>query len=172
MVVALAMPAAAGVECSLQATVGGGSATEVPVGEEVLIEGFGFPAGDVEVSYSVEGTALTSETVTADAAGTFETSVTPQAGEEGLWSVEATDVEGTCTATTGFLVLGTTPTPTPTATPVLVPVPAATPAPTTAALPDVAMEPPTDAAAPWLLVVTGLGLAALVALNRAVRRRD
>ena len=30
--------------CSLQATVGGGSATEVETGEEVLIEGFGFPA--------------------------------------------------------------------------------------------------------------------------------
>ena len=37
--------------CSLQATVGGGSATEVETGEEVLIEGFGFPANaDVEIT--------------------------------------------------------------------------------------------------------------------------
>jgi hypothetical protein len=169
MAVALAMPAAAGVACSLQATVGGGSATEVPVGEEVLIEGFGFAAGDVEVSYSVDGTPLTTVTVTADAEGNFETTVTPQAGEEGLWSVEATDVEDICTATTGFLVVGATPTATPTATPA--PTATATPAPSAAELPDVAMEPPEGTAMPWLLLAALLGLALLTAVDRAVRRR-
>jgi hypothetical protein len=167
MAVAFAMPVTAGVACSLQATVGGGSATEVPVGEEVLIEGFGFPAGDVEVSYSVDGTALTTETVTAEADGTFETTVTPQAGEEGLWSVEATDVEDICTATTGFLVVGATPTATPTPTPA--PTSTATPAPTAAELPDVAMDVPTRTVAPWVLLVGGIGLAGLVAFM-ALRR--
>jgi hypothetical protein len=108
MLLVLVMPVAAGVTpCSLQATVFGGSATEVNVGEEVLIEGFDFAPGDVEITYSVDGTPLSTVIVTADGAGTFETTITPQAGEEGLWSVEATDAsKASCTATTGFLVLG------------------------------------------------------------------
>ena len=108
MLFVLVMPLAAGVTpCALQATVFGGSATEVNVGEEVLIEGFDFAPGDVEITYSVDGTPLSTVTVTADGAGMFETTITPQAGEEGLWSVEATDSsKSSCTATTGFLVLG------------------------------------------------------------------
>ena len=39
--------------------------------------------------------------------GAFTTTITPQAGEEGLWRVEATDSsKGQCTATTGFEVVG------------------------------------------------------------------
>ena len=108
------------IQCSLQATVDGGSATVVTVGEEVLIEGFGFFPGDVFVEYSVDATPLSSVTVTADATGAFTTTITPQAGEEGLWTVEASDSsKGQCTATTGFEVVGVpaTPTPTPTPTP-------------------------------------------------------
>ncbi|MGH2445555.1 MAG: hypothetical protein ACRDGD_05895, partial [Candidatus Limnocylindria bacterium] len=101
---ALATPVLGGAICSLQATVGGGSATEVEIGEEVLIEGFGFPPGDVEVSFSSDGTFLRSEAVTADGAGLFELTVVPQAGEEGLWSVDAAVGGEGCTATTGFLV--------------------------------------------------------------------
>lgn len=131
MATATAAPALAGT-CSLQATVGGGSATEVPIGEEVLIEGFGFPAGDVEVSYEVDGSPVAAETVSADGAGTFETAVTPAAGQAGTWTVTAADAGETCTAETGFLVLGAaaTPTPTPTA------------APSVSGLPNVAMEAP------------------------------
>ena len=54
LLVLLATPVAAGQTCSLQATVDGGSATVVTVGEEVLIEGFGFFPGDVFVEYSVD----------------------------------------------------------------------------------------------------------------------
>ena len=73
LVLAMAMPVLAGKQtCSLQATVGGGSATEVQVGEDVLLEGFGFPALlDVEIAYSVDGAPISTVTVTADAAGAF-----------------------------------------------------------------------------------------------------
>lgn len=120
LLLALAMPVAAGkFSCSLQATVGGGSATEVETGEEVLIEGFGFPPGDVEITYSVGGTPIDTVTVTADGTGAFETTVTPQVGEEGLWTVTASDPEELCIAETGFLVVAApvTPSPTPTPTP-------------------------------------------------------
>jgi hypothetical protein len=125
LVLAMAMPVLAGKQvCSLQATAGGGSATEVQVGEEVLIEGFGFPALlDVEITYSVDGAPIDTVTVTADATGSFETTVTPAAGEEGLWNVTATDIEDICTAETGFLVVGVpapaspSPSPSPSATP-------------------------------------------------------
>jgi len=155
---ALVTPAlAGGPSCSLQATVGGGSATEVEVGEEVLIEGFGFPATvDVEVVYDVDGTVIGGETVTTDAGGLFETTVTPQPGEEGTWTVTAIVVKG-CTAETGFLVVsGATPAPTPT------PTPAPTPQ---GELPDVAIgEPP----GPSGLVLAGLLiLAAAIRLSRA-----
>lgn len=147
---AVTPPALAGT-CSLQATVGGGSATEVPIGEEVLIEGFGFPAGDVEVSYEVDGAAVATETVSADGAGTFETTVTPAAGQAGTWTVSAVDAGETCTAETGFLVLGAASTTTPT--------PTRTAAPSASGLPNVAMEAPAmhDAA-------TSPGLAATVLL--------
>ena len=70
----------------------------VTVGEEVLIEGFGFFPGDVFVEYSVDATPLSSVTVTADATGAFTTTITPAAGEEGLWTVEASDSsKGQCT---------------------------------------------------------------------------
>ena len=116
LVLAVAMPVGGGVR-SLQATVGGGSATEVEVGEEVLVEGFGFPPGDVEITYSVEGTDIGTETVTADGAGLFETTVIPQAGEEGLWTVTAVAGQ-VCTAETGFLVVAAPVTPSPTPTPI------------------------------------------------------
>lgn len=161
MLLVLAMPVAAGVTpCSLQATVFGGSATEVNVGEEVLIEGFDFAPGDVDVTYSVDGTPLSTVTVTADGAGMFETTVTPQAGEEGLWTVEATDAaKGPCTATTSFLVLGVTPTAAPTGTPT----------PTQAPLPNVATAPPPTAPL-WVLGVAALALSAFM-LWQAMRRR-
>jgi hypothetical protein len=149
-----------GPSCSLQATVGGGSATEVEVGEEVLIEGFGFPATvDVDLVYDVDGTVVGGETVTTDGSGTFETSVTPAAGEEGTWTVTATVIKG-CIADTGFLVVaGPTPTPSPT------PAPSATPVPTPAGeLPDVATSAPEG---PNALVLAGvLALSASVLLYR------
>jgi hypothetical protein len=136
-----------GPQCSLQATVGGGSATEVEVGEEVLIEGFGFPATvDVDLVYEVDGAPIGGETVTTDGSGFFETTVTPLAGQEGTWTVTASVVKG-CSADTGFLVVaGPTPTPSPT--------PAATPVPTPAGeLPDVATDAPND---PNALLLAGL----------------
>ena len=69
LMMALATPVLGGGPiCSLQATVGGGSATEVETGEAVLIEGFGFPATvDVDLVYDVDGTVIGGETVTTDA---------------------------------------------------------------------------------------------------------
>jgi len=150
--------------CSLQATVGGGSATEVEVGEEVLIEGFGFPATiDVDLVYDVDGTAIGGETVTTDASGLFETTVIPQPGEEGTWTVTATVVAG-CTTDTGFLVVAAPATPTPSPTPT----PIATPAPTPVGgeLPDASASTPDGPNAPVL--------AGFVALSAAIwlsRRR-
>ncbi len=169
MLLVLVMPVAAGVTpCSLQATVFGGSATEVNVGEEVLIEGFDFAPGDVDITYSVDGTPLSTVTVTADGAGMFETTVTPQAGEEGLWTVEATDVAKVpCTATTSFLVLGVTPTATPTPAPTATPTP--TPAPSQGQLPNVATEPP-PAPPLWILGVAVIALS-IVTLRQATNRR-
>jgi hypothetical protein len=164
---ALVMPALGGIpQCTLQATVGGGSATEVEVGEEVLIEGFGFPGTvDVDLVYMVGATVIGGETVTTDGSGFFETTVTPLAGQEGTWTVTATVVKG-CTADTGFLVVaGPTPTPSPTPTPV-----AATRAPTPEGeLPDVATNAP-DGPSP--LVLVGLALiAASVRLTRPLLAR-
>ena len=140
LTLALAAPVLGGAPaCTLQATVFGGSATEVETGEEVLIEGTGFPFNtNVDLTYSVDGTPIGSVTVMADATGMFETSVTPQPGEEGTWTVTA-DVPNACTAETGFLVVtGPTPAPTPS------PTPTATPAPTPASgeLPDAAANTP------------------------------
>ena len=140
LAVALAAPVlGGGLQCGVLATVGGGSATEVETGEEVLIEGTGFPFNtNVDLTYSVDGTPIGSVTVMADATGMFETSVTPQPGEEGTWAVTA-DVPNACTAETGFLVVtGPTPAPTPS------PTPTATPAPTPASgeLPDAAANTP------------------------------
>ena len=165
---ALVMPALGGIpQCTLQATVGGGSATEVEVGEEVLIEGFGFPGTvDVDLVYMVGATLIGGETVTTDGSGFFETTVTPLAGQEGTWTVTASVVKG-CSADTGFLVVaGPTPTPSPTPPPT----PAATPAPTPAGeLPDVATNAPDG---PSLLVLIGLMLiAASVRLTRPLLAR-
>ena len=123
LTLALVAPAlGGGLQCSVLATVGGGSATEVETGEEVLIEGTGFPFNaSVEITYSVDGTSIGSESVMSDATGTFETSVIPQAGEEGLWTVTA-DVAQACTAETGFLVVAAPATPTPSPTPAPTPV--------------------------------------------------
>jgi hypothetical protein len=159
----LAAPVLGGVDCSLQATVGGGSATEVEVGEEVLIEGFGFPPNaDIDVTYSVEGEVISTETVTADGTGFFDTTVVPASGQEGLWSVTATDTAETCTAETGFLVVGgATPTPAPTPTPV--------PTPTQGELPDVAASGPP---APNQLILAGavlLAAAAWLSVRRLAR---
>jgi hypothetical protein len=168
MMIALATPAAAGIPaCALQATVFGGSATEVNVSEEVLIEGFDFLPGDVEISYSVDGAPLSTVTVTADGSGAFETTVTPQAGEEGLWGVEATNADDSCTATTGFLVLGLAPTPTPTPTPAATP----TATPVTDELPDVATAPPVGIAPPWLLGAVILATSAIWLVRCALLRR-
>ncbi len=153
-----------GTLCSLQATVGGGSATEVPVGEEVLVEGFGFPAGgEVELTYDVDGTPIGTETVTADAGGLFETTVVPQPGEEGMWTVTATVVKG-CTASTGFLVVGATATDSPAPTPA----PTAQPTPVQSQLPNVAIPSSGDASRPPIEVLAGL---ALVAASLALARR-
>jgi hypothetical protein len=140
LTVALTTPVlGGGLQCAVLATVGGGSATEVETGEEVLIEGTGFPFNtNVDLTYSVDGTPIGSVTVMADAIGMFETSVTPQPGEEGTWTVTA-DVANACTAETGFLVVtGPTPAPTPSPTPI------GTPAPTPASgeLPDAAANTP------------------------------
>jgi hypothetical protein len=125
--------------CSLQATVGGGSATEVEVGEEVVIEGFGFPATvSVDLLYEVDGTSIGGETVMTDASGLFDTTVTPLAGEEGTWTVTASVVTG-CSAETGFLVV-TGPTPAPTPSPTQIATPAPTPA--SGELPDAAANSP------------------------------
>jgi hypothetical protein len=156
--------------CALQATVGGGSATEVDVGEEVLIEGFDFPTGDVEVSFSSEGSFLRSVTATADATGFFEITVTPVAGEEGLWSVEAIADGEVCTGTTGFLVLaGPSPEPTATPAPTATAVPTATPA--ASALPDVAMESGRGSSVARALIgIAMLVLAAASCLSMRARR--
>jgi hypothetical protein len=174
LAIGLTTPVLGGVPvCTLQATVGGGSATEVTVGETVLIEGFGFPASvSVDLEYDSDGTVVGGETVTADAGGTFETSVVPQPGQEGTWTVTATVTKG-CTATTGFLVVGlpATPTPTPSPTPVATLVPA--PAPTQGELPNVAMDAPAGPAGAWIGTVLLLGtvLIACAALVIAPRRR-
>ena len=163
LTLALAAPVLGGVPaCTLQATVFGGSATEVETGQEVLIEGFGFPAMvDVDVVYSVDGTAIGGETVTTDATGLFETSVTPLPGEEGTWTVTASVVNG-CTGETGFLVvLGPTPAPTPT--------PVATPAPTPleSQLPNASTGTPGEPGSPNAAVLGGLvALFAAVWLSR------
>ena len=74
----------------------------------------------------------------ADATGMFETSVTPQPGEEGTWTVTA-DVAKACTAETGFLVVtGPTPAPTPSPTPIATPAPT----PSSGELPDAAANTP------------------------------
>ena len=162
LLLAAAMPVGAGkLTCSLQATVGGGSATEVEVGEEVLIEGVDFPPGDVTVSYSVDGTALSDQTVSADASGFFETTVTPQAGEEGLWTVTATDVEDQCTAETGFLVVAGPATPAP------------SPSPLPSELPDVAVPARGggSGSGAWALGAVLLVAATVVALRPRLARR-
>jgi hypothetical protein len=150
--VALARPVLAGEEegqCSLLATVGGGSATEVEIGEEVLVEGFDFPPNaDIEITIIVEGMFLRNVIVTSDGGGFFETTLVPALGESGLWSVETLDIEELCTAAAAFLVLpGPTPAPSP------------TPAPTVEALPDVAV-PPSGGSVPVLVL---LGMAFLLA---------
>jgi hypothetical protein len=124
-----------GLQCQLLATVGGGSATEVETGEEVLIEGTGFPPGAmVFITYLVGATVIGDDTVTADGTGMFETTVIPQPGQEGTWTVEA-DVPKQCVATTGFIVVAAPATPSPSPTP--------TPAPTPQGeLPDVATGEP------------------------------
>jgi hypothetical protein len=169
LVLLMAMPVLAGkLTCSLQATVGGGSATEVQVGEEVLIEGFGFPAlVDVEITYSVEGAPIGTVTETADATGFFETTVTPAAGQEGTWTVTATDVEDLCTAETGFLVVGAAATPSPSASP--------TPSPAASQLPNAAADARTgmpSGLVPALLVVAlSVGAAGWMVARRVVTRR-
>jgi hypothetical protein len=163
---ALATPVLAGEEegeCSLLATVGGGSATEVEIGEEVLIEGFDFPANaDIELTIIVEGMFLRNVTVTTDGDGFFETTLVPALGESGLWSVESLDLDEFCTAAAAFLVL---PGPTP--------APSLTPAPTVEALPDVAVPPSGGGSVPMLVM---LGIASLLAGGSAglalARRRS
>jgi hypothetical protein len=165
LTVALTTPVlGGGLQCSLLATVGGGSATEVETGEPVLIEGTGFPVNtSVEITYSVDGTSIGNETVMSDATGMFETSRTPQPGEEGTWTVTA-DVVQACTAETGFLVVtGPTPAPTPSPTP--------TPAPTPleSQLPNASAGTPSELGGPNAAILAGL--AALFAAVWLSRRR-
>lgn len=165
LTLALAAPALGGVpQCTLQATVFGGSATEVETGQEVLIEGFGFPAMvDVDLVYSVDGTVIGGETVTADATGAFETTVTPLPGEEGTWSVLASVVKG-CSAETGFLVV-TGPTPAPTPSPP--PVATIAPTPLESQLPDSSAGTPGQSGGPNAAILGGLvALFAAVWLSR------
>jgi hypothetical protein len=156
LLLAMAMPAAGGAVCSLQATVGGGSATEVPVGEEVLIEGFGFPPGaEVELAYDVDATPIGTEP-----------------GDEGLWTVTATVTNG-CVADTGFLVVGPPATATP--TPTLSATAAATPA--ASELPNVAVSrdaPSSGSRTPLVLLagVAALGLSGVLAARRLAHRTN
>ena len=132
--------------CSLQATVGGGSATEVETGEEVLIEGFGFPANaEVEITLSLDGTPFGSGSFIADPTGMFETTLIPQPGEEGTWTVTAAVVKG-CSAETSFLVVAAPATPTPSPTPIATPAPT----PVEGELPDASAGPPDGPNAPVL----------------------
>ena len=162
---ALATPVLGGevIQCQLQAIEGGGSATEVDTGDEVLIEGTGFPAGaTVTITYLVGATVIDDETVMADGTGFFETTIIPQPGQEGLWTVEA-EAAKQCTATTGFLVVGQPATPAPTPSPS----PAATPA--QGEIPDVATSQPR----PPMAVIQGAALLVAAALwlsrNRLAR---
>jgi hypothetical protein len=160
LTLALVTPVLGGLQCQLLATVGGGSATEVETGEVVLIEGTGFASGaTVFITYLVDGTAVGDEMVSADGTGMFETTVTPQPGQEGTWTVEA-DAPKQCLATTGFLVV-TGPTPAPTPSPTPVPTPAPTPA---GELPDVATSAPRTPTA--LLAGAALLGAAAIWLSR------
>jgi hypothetical protein len=122
--------------CALIATDSGGSPVGLAVGDVVTIEGFNFTLGDVVLTFTVDGIELRTETVTAadefGNTGYFILNVTLRDGDEGQWEVAATEVEGSCAATTGFPV-GPGQTPSPTAGP---------------PLPDVATTPP-DPAPPW-----------------------
>ena len=147
------VPVAAG-GCFLISTDTGGSPVGLEIGDEVSIEGFNFIPGDVVLAFSVDGVELRTETVTAaDAfgnAGYFIVSVTPQAGEEGMWGVVGTEVEGTCSASTGFPVAPA-------------PAPAATAGPL---IPDVAAAPPrTPPSQAWLLGAALLLLSGLTVLR-------
>jgi hypothetical protein len=160
LTVALTTPVlGGGLQCAVLATVGGGSATEVETGEEVLIEGTGFPFNtNVDLTYSVDGTPIGFVTVMADAIGMFETSVTPQPGEEGTWTVTA-DVANACTAETGFLVVAAPATPTPSPTPA--------PTPVESQLPNAAAGTPSQPGTPNVEILGGLGaLFAAVWLSR------
>ena len=148
----LPVPVAAG-GCALISTDTGGSPVGLEIGDVVSIEGFTFLPGDVVLAFSVDGVEVRTETVTAADAfgntGYFITDVTPQAGEDGLWSVVATEVEGTCTASTGFPVAAA-------------PAPAATAGPV---VPDVAAAPPS----PLLTLAWPVG-AALLLLSALLAR--
>ena len=108
-------------------------------------------------------------TVTTDATGIFETTVTPAAGQEGLWSVVATDIEDICTDETGFLVVGApaTPSPSPSASP--------TPSPAASQLPNAATDGPSGGASgvSQVLLAAALALAAVgwTVARGAVARR-
>ena len=96
----------------------------VETGEEVLIEGAGFRPVPRSRSRTRSTRHRSAEMVTADGTGFFETSVIPQPGEEGLWTIVASQIKG-CSAETGFLVVAGPPTPS-----LAVPVTPAAPRPT------------------------------------------
>ena len=129
VVLLLLAPVRAG-GCGLIVTAGGGSPVGVEVGDVVSIEGFNFALGDVLLTFSVDGTELRTETVTAADAfgntGYFIIDVTPQAGEEGFWEIVATEVEGQCSASDAVPV-GAAPAATATAAPVIPDVASASP---------------------------------------------
>jgi hypothetical protein len=148
------VPVAAG-GCGLRSTDSGGSPVGLKIGDVVSIEGFNFVPGDVVLAFSVDGGGLRTETVTAAEefgdTGHFITDVTLQAGEEGLWEVVASEVEGTCSASTGFPVA---PAPAPTATAV-------------PAIPDVATAAPSPPLSlVWVVGAVLLLLSGLIARSR------
>ena len=114
-------PVAAG-GCVLIATDSGGSPVGLQIGDPVGIEGFNFALGEVVLVMSVDGVELRTTTVTAADAfgntGHFIMELTPQTGEDGLWSVVATEAEGACSASTGFPVAAA-PAPAPSDSPVI-----------------------------------------------------
>ena len=142
----------AGGGCWLGTTVNGGSILDVKIGEVASIEGYEFAPGDVEIAISVDGAPLRTETRTAadlnDLNGYWWIDITPQEGEDGMWQIVATEVNGSCSVSAAFPVV---PVPTEPAPPVV---------------PDTASGSPEVA---WSLPVL-LGAALLILSGLHVRR--
>jgi hypothetical protein len=118
--IALLPASVAGGGCWLGTTVNGGSILDVKIGEVVSIEGYEFALGEVEIAISVDGAPLRTETRTAadlnDLNGYWWIDITPQEGEDGMWQIVATEVNGSCSVSAAFPVV---PAPTEPAPPVV-----------------------------------------------------